>query len=261
MTGMQAHSLESIALRVLRPVAIVLLWCVVLALGMRYFFSPFGAVEEPTLGDLVGFGFAFTITGLVAASVTLAVAGKRRWAMEIALAAGLMMVFVAVVAYLALWGAPWTLRSRMDAWSFLRLRQEVLYSGAAIENFYAPVGVGMGAVVGAIVGGLIVIARRRQRLARWTALGLLVTCATGAVRPILFDAVVVWGMVIRRMFETDPMTLEHVWATATIFGAITGAFGAWLAIRVAGWSRSGGASRAAGAEDPVVSAVPRSAVG
>ncbi len=255
MSGTRSpHSLESIALRVARPLAIVLLWCVVLAMGMRYFFSPFGAVEEPTFGDLVGFGFGYTITGLVAASVALAVAGKRRWALEITLAAGVMMAIVAVLAYVALWGAPWTLRSRMDAWSFLRLQQEVRLSGAAIENFYGPVGVGVGAVVGAISGGLILIARRRPRLARLTALGLLVTCATGAVRPILFDAVIVWGMVINWLFWTGPMTLEHVWATATIFGGITGAFGAWLAIRVCGRSRAGGVSGAAGAGVPVVSA-------
>ncbi len=258
MSGTRSHSLESIALRVARPLAIIVAWCSVLALGMRYFFSPFGAVEEPTFSDLVGFGFGFTITGVVAASVALLVAGRRRWAAEIALAAGATMAIVAVLVYLALWGAPWTLRSRMDTWSFLRLQQEVPMSGEAIEKFYAPVGVGVGAMVGAIAGGLIVVARRRPRLARWTALGLLVICATGAVRPILFDAVIIWGMVINWVFWTGPMTLEHVWATATIFGAITGAFGAWLAIRVAGRSRASGVSRAAGAGIPVVSAGPQS---
>ena len=246
MSGTRSHSLEMVALRVARPLLIVAVWCGVLALGMSYFFSPIGAVAEPTFGDLIGFGFGFTITGLLAASVALAVAGKRKWAVEIALAVGVTMAMVAVLAYLALWGAPWTLRSRMDAWSFLRLQQEVRYSGEAIEKFYGPVGAGVGATVGAIAGGLIVIARRRPRLARWTALGLLVACATGAVRPILFDAVIVWGMVINWLFWTGPMTLEHVWATATIFGAITGAFGAWLAIRVAGAQRSGGVSRAPG---------------
>ena len=103
MSGKRCCSLESIALRVARPLAIVLLWCAVLALGMRYFFSPFGAVEEPTFGDLTGFGFGFTITGLVAASVALVVAGKRRWALEIALAAGVMMAALGVLAYVALW--------------------------------------------------------------------------------------------------------------------------------------------------------------
>ncbi len=261
MTGTRSRTLELIALRVARPLAIIVGWCAVLALGMRFFFSPFGAVDEPTFGDLVGFGFGFTITGLMAASVALAVAGKRQWALEIALAAGLMMAALAVLAYLALWGAPWTLRSRMDTWSFLRLQQEVRYSGAPIGSFYAPVGVGVGAAVGAISGGLIVLARRRPGLARCTALGLLVICATGAVRPILFDAVVVWGIVIQWVFWTGPTTLAHVWATGTIFGAITGAFGAWLGIRLAGRLRSGGASRAAGAEVPVVSAEPRSAGG
>ena len=166
MSDSRSYTFESVALRVARPLLIIAVWCGVLALGMRFFFSPIGAVAEPTFGDLIGFGFGFTITGLVAASVAVAVAGRWQWAVEIALAAGVMMAALAVLAYLALWGAPWTLRSRMDTWSFLRLQQEVRLSGGAIESFYGPVGVGVGAVVGAISGGLILIARRRPRLAR-----------------------------------------------------------------------------------------------
>jgi hypothetical protein len=128
MSGSRSYSLESVALRVVRPLLIVAAWCGFLALGMRYFFSPIGAVAEPTFGDLIGFGFGFTITGLVTASVALVVAGKRRWALEIAVAAGVMMAALAVLAYVALWGAPWTLRSRMDTWSFLRLQQEAVQS-------------------------------------------------------------------------------------------------------------------------------------
>ncbi len=261
MSGTRSTALESIALRVARPVLIIALWCAVLAIGMRFFFSRYGAVEEPTHGDLVGFGFGFSITGLVAASVALFVAGKRRWALEMALAAGILMAALAVVAYHLLWGASWSLRSRMDRWSFLRLQQEARFSAGAIEYFYAPVGAGVGALVGAISGALMVIARRRPRLARWTGLGLLVICATGAVRPIVFDGVIAWGMVMHWLYWTGPMTGEHVWATAMIFGGITGAFGAWLAIRVGGGSRAGGISRAAGAGIPVVSARPPSAVG
>jgi hypothetical protein len=259
MSGTRSTSLESMALCVARPVLITALWCAVLAIGMRFFFSRYGAVEEPTHGDLVGFGFSFSITGLVAASVALFVAGKRRWALEMALAAAILMAALAVVAYYLLWGDPWTLRSRMDKWSLLRLQQEADYSGKAIEKFYAPVGAGVGALVGAISGALVVIARRRPRLARWAALGLLVVCATGAVRPIVFDGVIVWGMMIQWLNWTGPMTGEHVWATAMIFGGITGAFGAWLAIRVGGGSRAGGVSRTAGAGIPVVSGGPPSA--
>ena len=79
--------------------------------------------QRPTLGDLFGFGCAFTIAGAVAASVVLVLGGKRRWAVEIALAVGLTIATTAVLAYLALWAAPWTVRSRMDAWSFLRLQR------------------------------------------------------------------------------------------------------------------------------------------
>jgi hypothetical protein len=182
MSGAQSVSLEMVALRVGRPLLIVAVWCGLLALGMSYFFSPMGAVAEPTFGDLASFAFAFTITGLVAASVALVLAGKKWWALEIALAAALAMAALAAVAYVALWVTPWTVRSRMDTWSFLRLQYDVRHSGEAILKFHGPVGVVVGALVGAMAGGLIVIAGRRPRLARWISVGLLVTCAMEPVR-------------------------------------------------------------------------------
>jgi hypothetical protein len=258
MLRSRSLSVETVTIRVARLLAIISVWSVVMALGMSYFFSPIGAVAEPTFGDLIGFGYAFTVTGAVTASVALVLGGKRWWAVEIALAVGLMMATTAVLAYLALWAAPWTVRSRMDAWSFLRLRENVLNCGEAILIFHVPLGVGVGAVVGAITGRLIVIAHRRSRLARWISLGLLVTCASGPVRPIVFDLVILWGLVVRRPFATWPWTDEHVWATAAIFGAITGAIVACLSTRVARRHRSGHVSHTAGAGVPVLPRSPRS---
>jgi hypothetical protein len=105
----------------------------------------------------------------------------------------------------------------------------------------------VGGVAGAITGKLIVVAGRRPRLARWIALGLLVACASGPVRTILFDLVIFWGMLIRWVLKTWPITGEHVWATAVIFGAFTGAFVAWVAMQLARWHRSRHVSRTAGA--------------
>src|SRR5215472_11879307 len=116
MSGSRSLSIESVAIRVARLLAIISAWSVAMALGMGYFFSPIGAVPQPTAGDLIGFGYAFTIAGAVAAAVALVREGKRSWAVEIALAVALMMATTAVLAYLALWAAPWTVRSRMDAW-------------------------------------------------------------------------------------------------------------------------------------------------
>jgi hypothetical protein len=121
----------------------------------------------------------------------------------------------------------------MDTWSFLRLQRDVLECGKSVATFYLPLVLGVGALVGAITGGLIVLARRRPHLARWIALGLLVACATGPVRPLLFDVAFVWGMVVSRVLRTWPLAREHVWATAAAFGAIGGALVACLATRLA----------------------------
>ena len=79
MSGPRSLSVESVAIRVARPLAIMSVWSVAVALVMGYFFSPIGAVAQPTFFDLIGFGCAFTITGAVAASVALVLGGKE-WA-------------------------------------------------------------------------------------------------------------------------------------------------------------------------------------
>jgi hypothetical protein len=260
MLGSRGLSVESVAIRVTRLLAILAVWSIVVALGMGYFFSPIGVEARPSYNDLVGFGCAFAIAGAVAASVALALGGKRKWAVEIALAVALTMVATAVLAALALWVAPMTVRSRMDAWSFLRLQQDVLRWGEAIVKFHAPLGVGVGGVVGAIAGLLIVLARRRPRLAIGISLGLLVTCAAGPEQPILFGLVFLWGLIIQRPFGTWPMTPDGVWATAAILGAIAGAFVACFSLRMARGHRSGPVPRAAGDRGPVFPLSPRSRV-
>ncbi len=258
MLSSRCLSVESIAIHVARLLAILSVWSVVVALGMGYFFSPVGVETQPSYNDLIGFGCAFAITGAVAASVAMALGGKRKWAVELALAVVLTIVSTAVLAVLALWVAPMTVRSRMDAWSFLRLQQDALHWGEAIMKFYAPLGVGMGSVVGAIAGLLIVFARRRPGLTTGISLGLLVACASGPVRPVLFGLVIFWGRtilwsewLIHSQFSTWPMTPDEVWATAATLGAIAGAIVAFLSTRVARRHRSGPVSPTAAARDPV----------
>ena len=170
--------------------------------------------------------------------------GKRSWAVEIALAFGLMMATAAVLAYLGLWAAPWTVRSRMDAWSFLSLRQAVLECGEAIVFFHVRLGLGVGAVVGAITGRLIAVAGAgrgwRDGLPR-PACGVRIR--TGAANPFRR------GDFLGNARPLDAQDLadhrEHVWATAVIFGAFTGAFVACLAMQLARWHRSRHVSRTA----------------
>ena len=193
---------------------------------------------QPEFFDLIGFGCAFAIAGTVSASFALALSGKRTWAFELAMVVSLAIAIAVVLAALALWVAPMALRSRMDAWFFLQLREDALRWGEILLRFYSPLGLGTGIVVGGIAGRLIVLARRRPRLGTGIALGLLAACASGPVRPILFGLVVLWGRVIlwsewliSRSFSTWPMTPDEVWATAAILGAIAARVVACLSTR------------------------------
>ena len=258
MLGFRRLSVESVAIHVARLLAILSIWSVVVALGMGYFFAPRGVEAQPTYYDLIGFGCAFAIAGTVAASVALAPGGKRKWGVEIVLAVALTMAATAVLAALALWVAPGPIRSRMDLWAFLRLRDDVLSWGEVIVKFLAPLGAGVGSVVGVIAGLLIVLARRRPRLATAISLGLLVTCASEPVQPILSGLVIYWGWVIRRLVGTWPMTDDQVWATATVLGAIAGAVVACLATHISRRHRSRSVPRTAGPIGPVFPLAPRS---
>lgn len=219
--------------RLARMLGIILAWSLAVAFGTACFFAPRGQEAQPTSSDLVGFATPLGLAGAVAAATAVGLAGRRRWAVEIALAVALMAGTTAVLASFALWVAPWSVRSRMDAWSFLRLRQDVLRWGEAIAVFHAPMAVGVGVVVGAIVGHLIILRRRWPRLGMGILLGLLLACAVEPVQQALLGAVTVWGWTIRRFSDTWPMTDDQVWATATVLGAIAGCVVAGFGIRLA----------------------------
>ena len=135
----------------------------------------------------------------------------------------------------------------MDAWSFLRLRLDAGRTGKEIAGFYVPMGAGVG---GAGRGDYRNLDHHGTALAAGCEVDVpRFTCrvaVSGPVRPILFDVVVFWGMVVRFLFENWPVG-EHVWATAAIFGAFTGALAAYLSIRVARvrWPRGTASARSA----------------
>jgi hypothetical protein len=236
----------AVAVRYLaRLLAIVAVWSVVVGLGMGIFFAPRGTEAQPAYYDLIGFGCALALAGAAAAIVAVGLAGRWRWSVEIALAVMLMAVAGAALAYLALWVNPWTVRSRMDAWSFLRLRRDLPRWAEAIVLFHAPMGAGVGGVVGAIAGLLILLARRWPRWATGIALGLLFACAFDPVQQLIFRAVISWGWIVRALHVAWAMTDDEIWATAAVFGAIAGALVAGLALHMAGRHPSHFVTRAA----------------
>jgi hypothetical protein len=213
-------------------------------LGAGFFFAPRGSEAQPEYSDLIGFGCAMAIASVVAALVVVGLEGKRKWAVESALAVALLIAVSIPIAYVLLWVEPWTLRNRMDAWSFLRLRRDVPRWGEAIIVFHAPMAVGVGSVVGAIAGGMIRLARRRPRPATTIALVLLFACAWEPVQQVILGLVIGFGHLIRRgwyvcaRLDPWPMTAEQIWSTAAVFGAIAGVLVAGLALRLAGRHRS-----------------------
>jgi hypothetical protein len=223
-----------------RLLAILVIWFLVAGLGTGFFFAPRGVEAQPVANDLIGFACSLALAGVVASAVAVGLAGRRRWTLEIALAVVLMAAAAAVLAYLALWVFPWTVRSRMDAWSFLGLRRDVPRWGQAIILFHAPMGAGVGSVVGVMAGLLILLARRRPRLATGIALGLLFACASSQVQRFVFGAVITfgrtiqWGWYVLSQLEPWAMTDDQIWSTAAVFGAIVGAVVASLAVRMSG---------------------------
>jgi hypothetical protein len=227
-----------------RLLAILSIWSVVVGLGTGLFFAPRGSEAQPTDHDLIGFGCSMAIASVVAAMVAVGMVGKRRWAVEIALAVALLIVVSVPIAYVLLWVDPWTLRNRMDAWSFLRLRRDVPRWGEAIVTFHAPMAAGVASIVGAIAARMIRLARRRPRPATTITLVLLFACAWEPVQQLIFGLVIIFGHIIRRgwyigaRLDPWPMTDEQIWATAALFGAIAGALVAGLALHLAGRHRS-----------------------
>jgi hypothetical protein len=235
----------AVSLRFLaRLLAILLIWSVVVGLGTGLFFAPRGWEAQPSYDDLIGFGSSLAIASVVAAIVVVGLAGKRRWAVEIALAVALLIAVAVPLGSILLWVDPWTLRNRMDAWSFLRLRQDVPRWVEAIVTFHAPMAAGVGSVVGAIAGLLILLARTWPRPATVIALVLLFACAWDPVQQFIFGLVIIFGHMIRWGWyigaHLDPwnMTDEQIWATAAVFGGTAGALVAGLALHMAGRHRS-----------------------
>ncbi len=254
MFGLRSVSLESVVYRVARLLAIIGVWSAVTALLMGYFFSPFGAMDQPGFNDLVGFATAFTIAGAAAAAILLLFAGERKWAAEVASAVVATFATAALAAYVLFWADPWPARSWMDTWSFLRIQRDVADWGNVIVRFYAPLGLAAGAAVGTIAGTLTIVGRRRPRLARWAFVGLLVIGASEPVRSSIFDFVSHFLLFVDyQLFgSTWPMTFEHVWTTAAIFGAITGAFAARICSSLPKRDRSSDQTGAIGTAATVV---------
>jgi hypothetical protein len=229
---MQRARVHEVLIRTgLRLVAMIGLWLIVVAFGTASFFAPRGSEVQPTGYDLFGFGCTLAIAAAIAGLVALALAGERRLAGEVLLAVALVLAIGAVSAYISLWAQPLVLRSQMDAWSFLRLREGSKLWAEQLAGFHAPLAAGVGAAVGALAGVLIRLARRRSRLAITLALAILFAFAAGPVQRMLFQIVVLWGGIIHRLIISGSLIDDEISELAAVFGALAGAVIAVLWLR------------------------------
>jgi len=171
------------------------------------------------------------IAGAVATALALAAGGKRKWALDVVLAAVAAAALLIAAAYTCLWLCPWLARSRMGHWELLRLRQTLLLWAAAIVRHELPLGAGVGLLLGAVAGRLTVLARRQPRIAIVLLLGLIVAGASEPVQRLAFGLVLIWGQIVRSCIESPGLTDSFVPASGATCGAIAGAIIAAIAMR------------------------------
>ncbi len=196
-----------------RAAALALAWLLVAAIGTASF-APRGAFNDwAALGNAlafgpsaIAFGSSLAIAGAIAAVTSFAIAGRPRWAVEIAAAVGLAMVVLAAVATTCLWLAPGIARGRMGYWEFLDLRRTAFLWGALIVGYEVPLGAVLGLVAGSLSGLWAIQARRRPRVAMGLLLGLLFAGTFAPVQEFILGLVLFWGRVVRWWIWSPSMT-------------------------------------------------------
>jgi MFS family permease len=212
-----------------RSAAVLLVSVLVVGIGTACFFPPGGSFPPRTSEDWDAFNNAIVfasstaIAGAVATAFALAIAGKRKWALEVTIAVSLPVALLGVVVYTCFWRYPWLARSRMGQWEFVRLQNTSLRWFATMVRYQVPHGAVVGLVLGAVAGSLAILARRQPRIAMGMTLGLLFAIMLEPVQRVVFEIVVFWGYFVRWWIESPGMTVPFVPASGATFGAIAGA--------------------------------------
>jgi hypothetical protein len=118
----------------------------------------------------------------------------------------------------------------MDLWSFQRLQHLAPLWAKSLAGYHVPLGAAVGLALGTVAGLLIRLGRRRPRLATGMALAILFAFASDPGRPFTFDLVTRFGWILRYHLVPWSISDDQISITAMIFGAITGAAVAGLAM-------------------------------
>jgi hypothetical protein len=214
----------------LEPLAIAASWLGLAALGTGCFFAPRGAEVQPTMDDVVGFGCSIAIAGAAAAVTAFAIGGRKRWALQLAFSVLLLGASAVLLLLYFLWFDTTFVRQRMDLWSFQRLQHIAASWAQQLAGYHGPLAAAAGAAFGAVAGLLIKIGRHRPRLATGTGLAFLFLFASDFGRQFSVDVVTWLGWRLRYLFFPWSISSDDISITAMIFGAITGAAVAGLAM-------------------------------
>jgi hypothetical protein len=214
----------------LQPMAIAASWLGLAALGTGCFFAPRGAEVQPTMDDVFGFGCSMAISGAAAAVTAFAIGGRKRWALQLAISVLLLGAFAVLVLLYFLWFDTTFVRQRMDFWSFQRFQHIAASWAQQLAGYHGPLGAAAGVAFGAVTGLLIKFGRIRPRLATGTGLAFLFLFVSDFGRQFSADVVTWLGWRLRYLFVPWSISSDDISITAMIFGAITGATVAGLAM-------------------------------
>jgi hypothetical protein len=164
-----------------RLLPIVAAWLVVVVVVTSCVLAARGVDTDLFNRETVELVTSIAVGSAVAAAVALAVGRKRRLAGAVVAASVLVTVVTAALMYALLYVDPWSLRNQMDAWSFLRLRNDTWNWVANFARVYGPFAAWAGIVAGSVCGLLCIVARRRPN---WALFGTLALFFALAVEPV-----------------------------------------------------------------------------
>jgi hypothetical protein len=214
----------------LRPLTFAASWVALVALASCCFFAPRGTEAQPTINDVVGFGCSMAISGAAAAAMAVGIGGRRRWVVELMLCVAVLSSSAALLLVYVLWFDPTFARGHLDLWSFQRLQHGGREWAKQLAGYHGPLGAIVGIVLGTVAGLLTILGRHRPRLAMSTALIILFAFTSGLGRQFAYGMVTRLGWILRYHFVPGSISDDQISVTGMIFGAITGAVIANLAI-------------------------------
>ena len=226
----KAPFLTGIVATYLQSVAVGATWLALVTLATGCFFAPRGAEAQPTMDDVIGFGFSMAIAAAAAAIAAFAIGGWRKWAIQLALSVLLVGTVTASLLLYFLWLDPTFARQQMDLWSFQRLQHVAPRRAEQLAGYHGPLRAAVGIAVGAVAGLLMRFGRQRPRLATGTALAILFLFASDLGRQFAVDLVTWLGWRLRYLFVRGNISDDHISITGMIFGALGGAVVAGLAM-------------------------------